>query len=595
MMVGMESDLETRVTAPAETSATEPAARTRAPRLSLPSYEVGELIGKGGMGEVLLAYDPKIGREVAIKRMSTGAPTEDAVARFLREAKIQARLEHPAIVPVHELGHDADGRPYFTMRRLAGTTLHEVLLDPGARRQRMLRAVIDVCHAIELAHSRGVVHRDLKPSNIMLGDFGEVFVLDWGVARVLTDDAGIGEHGDISTLDGKTQLGAMLGTPGFMTPEQMRGDADVGPAADAYSIGAILFEILAGEPLHPIGAGAMASTLNEPTQSPAARRPDRAIAPELDNVCFGALAASPQFRSTVHVIGDRIQAYLDGDRDLERRRELAAEHLAVAQAAAPDPARREEALRTSGRALALDPESKPAAALVTQLLLQPPEVLPPELVRRIEDQDFAESERSSRMGSLSLLAILAFVPFAIWSGVTSWPWLAGLSSLVLASMLYATTQGRQRRPNDILGLVLVGTLAAGMSRVLGSFVFVPGLISIFVMVMGQQGSLIDRPIIPVAVGLAAFLAPLVLEALGVIEPTWSLSADHLTLSSQMLHLRGIPAYVIVIGPNVAIITITALFARSLAASRRRAQRDLEIRAWHLGKLMPVNQIAEPTG
>src|SRR5439155_8110480 len=158
--------------------------RTSQP-LQLSGYEIGEVIGRGGMGEVVAAMDLRMERAVAVKRMR-GAASPEAIERFLREAKIQARLDHPAIVPVHELGRDADGRPYFTMKRLAGVTLAEQLAKQGPI-QPLLRALIDVCFAIELAHSRQVAHRDLKPSNIMLGGYGDVYVLDWGVARMLGD------------------------------------------------------------------------------------------------------------------------------------------------------------------------------------------------------------------------------------------------------------------------------------------------------------------------------------------------------------------------------------------------------------------------
>src|SRR5262249_50219099 len=141
--------------------------RTPAPRLSLANYQVSETIGVGGMGEVLLARDPRIGRDVAIKRVRGGEPASDLVERFLREAKIQARLDHPAIVPVYELGNDGAGRPYFTMKRLAGKTLLAHLAAGGDSLQRTLRAFVDVCLAIDFAHDRGVVHRDLKPANIM--------------------------------------------------------------------------------------------------------------------------------------------------------------------------------------------------------------------------------------------------------------------------------------------------------------------------------------------------------------------------------------------------------------------------------------------
>ena len=124
-------------------------------RWSLPSYDVREVIGRGGMGEVLLARDRQIDREVAIKRVR-GEPSPELIARFLREAKIQGRLDHPAIVPVHEVGTDAHGNPYFTMKRLAGTTL-AARLAAGGPIQPLLRAFVDVCFAIELAHTRGIV------------------------------------------------------------------------------------------------------------------------------------------------------------------------------------------------------------------------------------------------------------------------------------------------------------------------------------------------------------------------------------------------------------------------------------------------------
>src|SRR5262245_9871544 len=142
---------------------TQPVQHTSAPRLSLPGYIVGDVIGKGGMGEVLLARDAEIGRDVAIKRMGSAALGAENLARFLREAKIQARLEHPAIVPVHHIGRDPAGRPYFTMKRIAGTTLGDLLARPERKLEQLLRAFVDVCLAVEFAHIHGVVHRDLKP------------------------------------------------------------------------------------------------------------------------------------------------------------------------------------------------------------------------------------------------------------------------------------------------------------------------------------------------------------------------------------------------------------------------------------------------
>src|SRR5262245_11065925 len=242
-------------------------------------YAFGEVIGRGGMGEVVLAHDRRIGRDVAIKRLHSEAePTEEDIARFLREARIQARLDHPAIVPVYELARDEKDRPYFTMKRLSGVTLSDMLSSPAPTRQRLLRAFAEVCRAIDFAPTRGTVHRDLKPGNIVLGEFGEVYVLDWGVARVLDDLEDEVIPSDTATLEGTAPEGQVLGTPGYMAPEQLT-EPEVGKPADIYSLGAILFEILAGEPVHP-RKDAIARTLAGGDQSPSRRRPDRQIAPE---------------------------------------------------------------------------------------------------------------------------------------------------------------------------------------------------------------------------------------------------------------------------------------------------------------------------
>src|SRR6185503_19594164 len=195
---------------------------------------MGEVIGRGGIGEIVLAHDLRIGRDVAIKRLREPHPSEGAAARFLREARIQARLEHPAIPPVHELGADDRGRPYFTMKRLAGVTLADMLEQPEPNRQRLLRAFADVCRAIEFAHSRGVVHRDLKPSNVMLGDFADVYVLDWGLARVVGEAVAEVVTGDIAGVE--LEPGQLLGTPGYMAPEQLEQAAEAGRPADVYAL-----------------------------------------------------------------------------------------------------------------------------------------------------------------------------------------------------------------------------------------------------------------------------------------------------------------------------------------------------------------------
>jgi serine/threonine protein kinase len=570
-------------------STTAPSAGEPAQRRSLPGYELGDLIGQGGMGEVRSAHDPDIGRDVAIKRLLAAAPTSEAIERFLREAKIQARLDHPAVVPVYELGRDTADRPYFTMKRLAGTTLHELLHTGRATQQRMLRAFVDVCLAIELAHARGVVHRDLKPANIMLGDYGEVYVLDWGIARVLGERAATAAAPgpDVAGLAGETAEGTMLGTLGYMAPEQVRGDADIGPPADVYSLGAILFEILAGESLHPLGHAAIASTLAGDEHVASQRAPHRVIPPELDAACTAALAASPSARPTARELADRIQHYLDGDRDLERRRALAGEHLARASELARDPDAQVEALRLAGRALALDPEGD-AAALVTSLMLAPPRTAPPALQARLREIDLATSRRSARLAIYSLLAFFAFVPVILWSGFTA-PVIgiaayALIASLVLFIYRFGGAGGRQLFVTSV-GFVLVG---AFVTRVLGPFIVAPAILGIIAMALLAQPELMHRPVFVLTMLVAAFLGPIVLEAVGALEPTWTVAGESVVSRSAVIHLGGIPTHIILIVGNIATIVITGLFSRGMAASRREAQRRVEIHAWRLQQLVPVD-------
>ncbi|HEV8321841.1 MAG TPA: serine/threonine-protein kinase, partial [Myxococcota bacterium] len=251
-------------------------------------YEVGAVIGEGGMGQVRAVGDRRIGRRVAMKVVRAGQGSRsDARARFLREARVQGQLEHPSIVPVYEMGKTPEGAPYFTMRRVCGATLAEVVealragrVDAAQRwsRRRLLTAFSSVCLTMHYAHTRGVVHRDLKPGNVMLCDFGEVYVLDWGLAKIASgaaddgaregeaDGAGSaqsGEGGSARSEQGarapagpagidaplhesaRTVDGELMGTPGYMAPEQVTGRAqDVDARADVYALGAILFELL---------------------------------------------------------------------------------------------------------------------------------------------------------------------------------------------------------------------------------------------------------------------------------------------------------------------------------------------------------------
>ncbi len=563
--------------------------RGDAPASVPPGYRFADVIGRGGMGEVVLAKDLQLDRDVAIKRMRSASPSAEAIARFLREARIQARLDHPAIVPVHELGRDADGRPYFTMKRLTGVTLDRLIAE-GAPPHKLLRAFVDVCLAIDLAHTRGVIHRDLKPANVMLGDYGEVYVLDWGVARVLAEHDVPAIEGD--SQDGQTQVGAVLGTLGYMSPEQMRGDP-VTPATDLYALGAILYEILAGIPAHPRGQAAMVSTMSGPPVSPLARRPDRAIAPELDAACMAAMCEDPAERPTARELADRIQRYLDGDRDVERRRTLAAEQLAAARAALAtgEPAERTRALAAAGRALALHPESKDAAALVTQLMLEPPRELPPELVERLAEVDRESIARQTAFAARALSAYFLFIPVAMWAGIRAWGLFAAIYGIIAISIAGALVMSHRRIPSITWALVANTAVLILLTRVFSPVLIVPGLAGGIAVAMIAFPTLIQRPWLVLACALVGFLGPVALEAAGLWPRTWAFEDGRLVVMADAVHLDGTPAALLVVAANAAMVAVMSLLVRSLAAMQRAGRRELEIQAWHLGRLLPVERPA----
>lgn len=199
-------------------------------------YEVTRRLGRGGMGVVYAAHDRVLAREVAVKVLDAHDPEGPLAERLRDEAKILGRLEHPGIVPVHDAGTLADGRAFYVMKLVRGERLDR-MLDAGASLGERLELFLRICDAVSFAHAHGIVHRDLKPENVMIGSFGEVLVMDWGVAKVLADGAADN---------------TLVGTPGFMAPEQASGHADA--RADVFALGVILKSILPAPAPRPLRA-----------------------------------------------------------------------------------------------------------------------------------------------------------------------------------------------------------------------------------------------------------------------------------------------------------------------------------------------------
>jgi tetratricopeptide (TPR) repeat protein/tRNA A-37 threonylcarbamoyl transferase component Bud32 len=289
---------------PPSTVAYHPDARQR--------YTLTRLHARGGIGQVWFAHDEDLGRDVALKELRPDRRDDPAAAaRFLQEARITGQLEHPGVVPVYELVQPRDGEPCYAMRFVGGRTLADAVKEYHRKRQsgeagpldlrELLTAYVGVCNAVGYAHSRGVLHRDLKPANVALGDFGEVLVLDWGLAKV------VGNAEEPTSLlpvsvgqadgRGETRQGQVLGTPAYMPPEQATGRVDLADRrSDVYGLGAILYEILTGAP--PFSGADAQEVLRRVVQEPVVppRKLVPTIPPALQAVCLRALAKVPEAR-----------------------------------------------------------------------------------------------------------------------------------------------------------------------------------------------------------------------------------------------------------------------------------------------------------
>ncbi len=311
-------------------------------------YEFISELGKGGVGQVLKVLDRDLKREVAMKMLLPASPgaetnqTQDALLRFIEEAQATGQLEHPNIVPVHDLGVNSEGRIYFTLKYVEGHSLKKVIRgriensvsEDGLTRfrhdyspLRMIQVLISVCQAVAYAHSKGIIHRDLKPDNIMLGKYGEVLVMDWGLAKVVGSDSVHRTASDatvqISTsraedLSQATMEGSIAGTPAYMSPEQAQGKiSELDQRTDIYALGAILYEILSGEPPYR-GANAFALVAQVAQGPPPPIRKQKgafgfsSIPRELAAICERAMARNPRDRyQTTGALRDDLQAYLE--------------------------------------------------------------------------------------------------------------------------------------------------------------------------------------------------------------------------------------------------------------------------------------------
>jgi serine/threonine protein kinase len=284
-----------------------------APDLAGTRYRLLHRIARGGMGVVYAAEDENLQRRVALKVLDVPGSDADLANRLIREARVLAALEHPGIVPVHDVGTLADGRVFYTMKFVEGQRLDKYIELVASVPDR-LRIFLRICDAVAFAHARGVLHRDLKPANIMVGPFGEVLVMDWGLAKILHREVSITTReadpqatvfdrpkqtniaNDATEISVVTGQGTVMGTPGYMSPEQACGDVEhLDARSDIYSLGALLRFLLTGRP--------------EADSNPVGLRLDKSLAA----ICAKSTAAAPADRyPTVQEMALDVSRYLDG-------------------------------------------------------------------------------------------------------------------------------------------------------------------------------------------------------------------------------------------------------------------------------------------
>jgi serine/threonine-protein kinase len=568
-------------------------------------YVLGDVLGEGGMGIVRRCVDRKIGRGVALKLLRRlGDEDHD---RFVREARVQAELDHPGVVPVYDLC-EVRGQAYFTMRTVNGVTLDTVidrLLAGEAQAiaeytpHRLLAAFAQICLTVDYAHARGVLHRDLKPSNVMLGDFGEIYVLDWGLAKLRSEPSDpeqpeVRSPSAVGAVD--TDVSVAMGTPGYMAPEQAAA-LPLDARTDVFALGALLFEILSLQQLVSAEEGRAMLAREEVVYDarPSVRAPHVGVPPELDAICVRATAAAPDDRfPTARALHDALQASLTVDQHDAHRQRLAADHRERARAAAARPdtatgAARVEALEELGRALGLAPEDTDARRLLAHLLLTPPKIVPDEVEKEATARAYARVRRGQLTGAiintapwvtiLPLIAYLVGTRSILDVALVAAAWAAAGASIL--ALRWFRIYDSPINYGALFAMVAVGTT----SLIMGPYFIVPALAAALVIGYVLLGTRRQERA-TVVMGCAAIVVPTYLAWRGTLD-VYEFLPDRIAVHGA-LYLTPSAFYLGLTAAHLVILVFAALFAARFRDTLEVGVLRNELLAWQLATLIPTD-------
>lgn len=578
---------------------------------SEPRYDYVAPLGQGGMGEVRLLQDRWLERSVAFKRLRRDYGLRDELhQRFYREICIQGQLEHPSMVPVYDVGVDAMGLPFFTMRHLRGQTLEAILQavrrgDSDAcrtfHRHRLLTIFVAVCQGVEFAHQKGVIHRDIKPANIMVGHFGEVYVLDWGIAKALEAPEPIGDGVEVlREYVNATRVGTVMGTAGYMAPEQHEsGSGAHTKLSDVYALGAILFELVRGQPLHDSATGDTEPMSHHEGWLPVEGTSD--VPEALESLWLKATKRLPEERvSSVRELREAVERYLEVDQDREGRLLLASRCADAAEQAAVASRKdgyeglesRKLAMEEVGRALALDPANAKASRVLLALTEELPGAPPVEVVKAEADaHDASVKADMRRMGWFFALVNGTVALLMTFGWCKGWLWAFVVFSFA-GAVAILNWIAHQRSPAErYLTLSFAALQCAVLSTcpILGVAVSFPGILSLVVLMLHVQWAGTHRRKVVLFTGLSIFVMalPMVAEGFRWIPSHFDVPGpNEIRVYSTMAHLDPLFLRLAVLAGYLSLLGLGVQQIWNANGALARAERDLDLQTWQFLQLLP---------